>query len=289
MPKEGEDVHIEPGWQMVYNLAESPVYQLIRVNGKLTFEDTKDLHLKCKHLFIRAGQLHIGSKEAPFQNKATITLYGERDSEAIAYANAIEAGNKLIANVNVMRIYGKPRGWKMTRLLAEAKKGQTEFTVQGGLDIVKGDRVALLPTSYASYATDQATVESYDTASGKVTITAPLSYYHFGKAESTGALYEGGADLRGEVVLMSRNVVIRAEDIEDWGGQIVTSDAPDIDGEGNLVNRHGTTVLSNVEIFNCSQQGTSKAAVRIESASVLYSEITDSVLHNGLSWGLLVK
>jgi hypothetical protein len=43
--------------------------------------------------------------------------------ETIVYDNAIEAGNKLIANVNIMRLYGKPRGWSMTRLLRAAEKG----------------------------------------------------------------------------------------------------------------------------------------------------------------------
>jgi hypothetical protein len=43
--------------------------------------------------------------------------------ETIVYDNAIEAGNKLIANVNVLRIFGKARSWKMTRLTKPALKG----------------------------------------------------------------------------------------------------------------------------------------------------------------------
>lgn len=74
--------------------------------------------------------------------------------ETIVYDNAIEAGNKLIANVNVMRIYGKPRGWKMTRLLREALAGSNEFWIEPGLEIFPGDRVALLPTSYDPDNTD---------------------------------------------------------------------------------------------------------------------------------------
>jgi len=65
VPVEGEDVHIEPGWNMIFNLNPSPVYKLIRVNGNLTFENTTDTHLRCKHLFIRAGELHVGSAEYP--------------------------------------------------------------------------------------------------------------------------------------------------------------------------------------------------------------------------------
>jgi len=61
LPVEGENIHIEPGTNWVYDLAESPIYDLVRVNGKLTFDNTTDTRLRCKHLFIRAGELHIGS------------------------------------------------------------------------------------------------------------------------------------------------------------------------------------------------------------------------------------
>lgn len=108
---------------MIFNLNPSPVYTLVRVNGKLTFENKTDTHLKCKHLFIRAGELHVGSEEYPMEMKARITLYGEKQQETIVYDNAIEAGNKLIANINVMRMYGKPRQWKMSRLTRPALRG----------------------------------------------------------------------------------------------------------------------------------------------------------------------
>lgn len=123
VPEEGDDVHIESTWQMVFDLNPSPVYQLIRVNGKLSFADEMDTHLNCKHLSISAGELHIGSEEKPMENNVRITLYGEKSQEAIVYDNAIEPGNKLIANFNIMRMYGKPRQWKMTRLAKPAEKG----------------------------------------------------------------------------------------------------------------------------------------------------------------------
>jgi len=202
---------------MVFNLKESPVYKLVRVNGNLTFDNTTDTHLKVKHLFIRAGELHIGSKEYPMEKNARITLYGEKQMETIVYDNAIEAGNKLIANVNVMKIYGKKRSWKMTRLHQPALKGDKHFYVEPGLDMVAGDRLGLLPTSYTSDAVDDVFVTAYDTTSGKVDISTTLNYYHWGRAESTGPDHDG-LDMRGEVLLLTRNVKIDAEDIQSWGG-----------------------------------------------------------------------
>lgn len=165
---------------MVFNMNPSPIYKLIRVNGKLIFDNTTDTHLNCKHLFIRAGELHIGSQEYPMEKNARITLYGERAAETIVYDNAIEAGNKLIANVNVMRIYGKSRGWQLTRLTAPALRGSNEFYIEKGLELFAGDRLGLLPTSYSPHAIDDVFVSSYDNSTGKVVITTSLTYYHWG-------------------------------------------------------------------------------------------------------------
>lgn len=174
-----------PGENWVFDLAESPIYKLIRVNGKLTFDNTTDTHLRCKHLFIRAGELHIGSKEYPMEKNARITLYGEKSAETIVYDNAIEAGNKLIANVNIMRIYGKARQWKMSRLREEVLKGAKEFKIDANLEIFPGDRLGLLPTSYDPHAIDDVFVQEYDATSGIVKINETLhpnglKYYHWG-------------------------------------------------------------------------------------------------------------
>jgi len=77
---------------------------------------------------------------------------------------------------------------------------------------VEGDRLALLPTSYQFDAFDEGFITSYDTETGEVQLNTPLDYYHWGQAESTGDHYNG-LDMRGEVILLSRNVVIKGEDI----------------------------------------------------------------------------
>jgi hypothetical protein len=61
-----------------------------------------DINFRAKHIFVRAGELIVGTKEVPYLMKAEITLFGEKDAKAIVYDNAIEAGNKLIANVGLV-------------------------------------------------------------------------------------------------------------------------------------------------------------------------------------------
>ena len=65
----------------------------------------------------------------------------------------------------------------------------------------------------------------------------------------------------------------------------MTSDTQELFGS-EMVSRTGTTIMDSVEVFNCSQIDTHKAAIRFESASTLSSSITNSAIHNGYAWGL---
>jgi hypothetical protein len=129
-------VHILSGWNMILDIEETPILKLIRVNGILSFSEDMDVHLQAKHIYVRAGELHIGNETNPYQNNAKITLYGEKNEESIFYDNAIEGGNKVIANVGTVKMFGKSRTKKMTRLTQEANKGDTKIYVETGLDLV---------------------------------------------------------------------------------------------------------------------------------------------------------
>ena len=67
--------------------------------------------------------------------------------------------------------------------------------------------------------------------------------------------------MRAEVMLLSRNIKIKGNDTDAWGCQIVTSDFV----EANKEQRVGRTIMDNVEIYNCSQYDTWKAAIRFEA------------------------
>lgn len=148
VPVAGEDVEIESGWNMTMDVADTPVFRLVSVNGLLNFKRGMNISFKAEHIFIRAGELHVGSKENPFTDNCIITLYGDKSSQAIVMDNAVEAGNKIIANLNVLSLYGKARNQTMTRLLLPAKKGDTSFFVEKDLELYPGDNLALLATSY---------------------------------------------------------------------------------------------------------------------------------------------
>ena len=154
LPKENDSLEILPGQNWIFDLANSPIYKLVVVNGNLTFKNDTDLRLNCKHLFVRAGELRIGSEDYPFTKKATITLHGTRNAETIVFDNAIEAGSKVLANINKVYMYGLKRKQTLMRLRAEVHRNDTQILIDTGLDLVPGDRLALFPTSYLPEARD---------------------------------------------------------------------------------------------------------------------------------------
>jgi len=201
----------------------------------------------------------------------------------MVYDNAIEAGNKLIANVGLVSMYGKKRNFKLTRLTQPVFKGEMTFHLEPNLDIVKGDVLAIAPTSYFFEASDEVIVESYDATTGKTTTLKGLTTYHWGAPVSP--TYKYGIDTRAEVTLLSRNIRIVGEDIESWGAQIVTSDTI----EWDLTVRQGQLFMDNVEVYNASQANTEKAAIRFEGNTGLYSAVTNCAIHNGAAWGVHIK
>ena len=79
IPAANETVIVKSGWNMLFDLEESPIIEMLQINGRLTFENNeKDLHLRTKYIFVRAGELIIGTKEEPFTKNAKITLFGEK-------------------------------------------------------------------------------------------------------------------------------------------------------------------------------------------------------------------
>jgi len=65
------------------------------------------------------------------------------------------------------------------------------------------------------WESDYALIQSYDKVTGTVNLDRRLDYYHYGS--TTFGLQQSGVDMRGEVVLLSRNVRIVGNDTEAWG------------------------------------------------------------------------
>jgi len=283
IPVENDIVTIEAGVNMVLDI-NTPIIKLLTIKGRLRFfqnDTAQDLTINSYIVFVAGGELIIGNETNPFNGTATIKLYGINTDQTLAYDSSIYGGNKMLANLGLVSFWGQSRS-RNSRLRQSSYTGDNSALVSAGLDWVAGDRVYLAPTATQYTHSDYMTIASYDIQTGLVTFTQKLKYYHWGDYTSTASSYNG-VDMRGEVVLLTRNVRVIGDDTMSWGGQIVTSDT--IDDIGTLVT--GQLFFSNVEVYNCSQENTFQAAIRFEGATTKHHLVQNTVVHEGHGWSFL--
>lgn len=285
-PEEGDSLYIPEHWRLVVDVPNLPIFDKVTNFGTIVFDNEldEDIHFQANIIFNRGGNIEIGTVDEPFKRNAKITLHGARNSEPIAISPDFDTGNKIIANTGTIKMYGNKRTDTLTRLHEPALKGSTSIMVAPGLEIFEGDRLGLPPTSFDINAGDYANVTSYDTETGEITLEQPLEFYHWGAPESTGDFYNG-VDMRGEVVILSRNIVIKGTSQDNWGCQMLSADVTEYDHELNEKKFESQLILHSVEFDTCSQPDTERAALRIFYSVKKPSEVKHSSFHSGLGWG----
>lgn len=99
--------------------------------------------------------------------------------------------------------------------------------------------------------------------------------------------------MRGEVVLLTRNIVIKGDTSNTWNGQFLTTDTTIFKTDGTSATYQGMTNLNNVEFFKMGQLNNFKAALRFDGSnlpigSVSFSAVEDCVIHESAGWGVNV-
>jgi hypothetical protein len=99
--------------------------------------------------------------------------------------------------------------------------------------------------------------------------------------------------MRGEVVLLTRSIVIKGDTSNTWNGQFLTTDTTIFNTDGTSVTFQGITTLNNVEFYKMGQLDNFKAALRFEgsnlpSTSAAFSAVEDCVIHEAAGWGVSV-
>jgi hypothetical protein len=134
--------------------------------------------------------------------------------------------------------------------------------VEQNLDWVAGDKVYFAPTNHQPYHHEYMEIEEYLPRTGLLKLTTAFEHYHFG-GDSTADQYSG-IDVRGEVIMLSRNIKVIGDDTNDWGCAMVVSDRVEFDKTVRI----GRLVLENVEVYRGGQEDTFKAAIRYELATL---------------------
>lgn len=276
LPPAGATVVIPSGKTVLLDTATSALHALT-VEGHLLAVDT-DVAITTDMLMVRGGRLSIGTAAAPHTRRATITLTGSTTAEL---AGASGFGAKVLGLMGgVLELHGRPGVSSWTRLSGgDVAAGARRIVVESAAGWQPGDRVVI--------ATSSPDMKQYDVAeiaavSGNaVEFKEPLRYAHFGSPRQVG---ERAIDVRAEVGLLSRNVVVQGD---------AGSEALKIGGHAMFMagNAGATVQISGVEFARMGQHdqlGRYPLHFHLMAAACKDCYIKDSSVRDSVQRGIVV-
>ncbi|MGB6449685.1 MAG: G8 domain-containing protein, partial [Steroidobacteraceae bacterium] len=220
VPRAGDTVTIETGKDVLLDVSP-PSLDGLQIEGKLSFSDKADIELTTESIIVH-GELEIGTEAKPHTRKATITL---TDNVPGNDRGIIIAGGTL-------NLHGdRTNSW--TKLAGTAEAGSARIEVLNARGWRKGDVIVLASTDFDFKQAEKRTIAAI--AGNVITLDQPLKYMHFGKITF-------GVDERGEVGLLTRNILIQASDDAErsyFGGHIMAIAGSKMYVSGVELNRMG--------------------------------------------------
>ena len=220
VPRAGDTVTIEKGKDVLLDVSP-PSLGGLQIKGKLSFSDKADIELTTESIVVH-GELEIGTEAKPHTRKATITL-----------TNHVPGNDRgIVIAGGTLNLHGdRTNSW--TKLARTAKAGSARIEVLNASGWRKGDVIVLASTDFDSTQAEKRTIAAI--AGNVIRLDQPLKYMHFGKITF-------GVDERGEVGMLTRNILIQAsEDAERsyFGGHIMAMAGSKMYVSGVELNRMG--------------------------------------------------
>src|SRR6195256_3580204 len=229
----GKDAVVTIGRDMDVVLDVSPpALHGLTINGTLSFADNKDLELSTEWIMVH-GELEIGTEAKPHAHQATITLtdnFKDEDFGGLGGNDRSDRGIMLMGGTLNLHGTGK-NSW--TKLAKTAAVGINTIEVLNAGDWKKGQTIVLASTDFDPHQAEERTVAAI--RGNTITLDKKLDYMHFGKITFD-------VDERGEVGMLSRNILIQASPDADqtlFGGHIMAMSASKMYVSGVELNRMG--------------------------------------------------
>src|SRR5262252_48112 len=234
VPAKDDVVTIEKDMNVLLDVSPPPLHG-IKLDGTLSFADTKELELTTEWIMVH-GTLEIGTEARPHTRKATVTLTDNVKDEDISMPAATVASDRSDRGIMLMggtlSLHGnRTNSW--TKLSKTADAGSTSIDVVNAAGWRVGDMIVLASTDFDAHQAERRTIAAI--SGNKITLDKKLDYMHFGKITAN-------VDERGEVGMLSRNIVIQASaDAETtlFGGHIMAMGASKMFVDGVELNRMG--------------------------------------------------
>jgi cell migration-inducing and hyaluronan-binding protein len=209
VPRAGDAVTIARDMMVVLDV-DPPALRSLTIDGKLSFADDRDIGLETEWIYLRGGELQIGSEAKPYTRTATITL-----TDTVPDENINTMGDRGIMLMGgTLNLHGD-REHTWSKLAETAQAGSSRIEVLDASGWRQGDEIVLASTDFDPRQAEKRTVAAI--RGNVITLDRALDYMHFGKITF-------GVDERGEVGLLTRNIRIQASDDAErsyFGGHIM--------------------------------------------------------------------
>ena len=232
VPVAGAKVTIEKGQDVVLDVS-TPALGSLTINGKLSFADNRDLELTTEWIMVH-GELEIGTEKTPHTRKATITFTDNvKDEDMSGIGGTTDRSDRgMMIMGGTLNLHGnRTNSW--TKLANTAAAGATSIEVLNASGWRAGDMIVLASTDFDPHQAERRTISAV--RGNTITLDKKLDYMHFGKITF-------GVDERGEVGMLSRNILIQASADADknlFGGHIMAMNNARMFVEGVELNRMG--------------------------------------------------
>jgi len=232
VPTKDAVVTIEKDMNVVLDVSPPPLRSLT-INGKLSFADNKDLELSTEWVMVH-GELEIGTEARPHTRKATITLTDNvKDEDMSGIGGTNDRSDRGIMMMGgTLSLHGnRKNSW--TKLSKTAEAGSNSIEVLNAAQWRAGDEIVLASTDFDPRQAERRTIAAI--SGNRITLDKKLDYMHFGKITFD-------VDERGEVGMLSRNILIQASPDADttlFGGHIMAMNGSKMFVEGVELNRMG--------------------------------------------------
>jgi len=231
VPAKDAVVTIDRDMNVVLDVSPPELHGLT-INGKLSFADNKDLELSTEWIMVH-GELEIGTEAKPHTRKATITLTDNVKDEDFGGLGGNDRSDRGIMLMGgTLNLHGTERN-SWTKLATTAAAGSNTIEVLNAGDWKKGDVIVLASTDFDPHQAERRTIAAI--RGNTITLDQKLDYMHFGKITFD-------VDERGEVGMLSRNIVIQASADADqtlFGGHIMAMAGSKMYVDGVELNRMG--------------------------------------------------
>ena len=232
VPAKDAVVTIDKDMNVVLDVTPPELHGLT-INGKLSFSDKKDLELTTEWIMVH-GELEIGTEAKPHTRKATITLTDNvKDEDMSGIGGTTDRSDRGIMMMGgILNLHGTEKN-SWTKLANTAAAGSNTIEVLNAGDWKKGDMIVLASTDFDPHQAERRTIAAI--RGNTITLDKKLDYMHFGKITF-------GVDERGEVGMLTRNILIQASPDADqtlFGGHIMAMVGSKMFVDGVELNRMG--------------------------------------------------